>query len=308
MNDRFLLRTAISRLSFLNTEEKKILEKKLDTVSRLALLSIDDLSLAVGRVINSRLWQTEQKQSSMEEQALHDVRIMEAFGIQAVFYDDESYPALLKEIYDPPYALFYRGNMSVLNMACVSIVGTRRPTGLGMRHTKDLACEFAAAGFTVVSGLALGTDACAHAGALRSENGKTAAVLGSGVDTVTPAANKTLAAALLKNGGCIVSEYAPGTPPEKWHFPQRNRIISALSPVTVVVEAPPGSGALITADFALEQNRELCFHSCASEYEKAADRSLALRSTKKNARRVSQYIDEGASFISCAADVIKLIK
>lgn len=141
MNDRFLLRTAISRLSFLNTEEKKILEKKLDTVSRLALLSIDDLSLAVGRVINSRLWQTEQKQSSMEEQALHDVRIMEAFGIQAVFYDDESYPALLKEIYDPPYALFYRGNMSVLNMPCVSIVGTRRPTGLGMRHTKDLACE-----------------------------------------------------------------------------------------------------------------------------------------------------------------------
>ncbi len=300
----FALRLAISRLGFLSFAEKKLLEKKLDTVSRLALLSIDDLSLLIGRVIDTKLWRTQ----DAERLADSDQKIMAAFRIAVMFYDDPLWPPLLNEIYDPPYALFYRGNPAVLTpqkKACVSIVGTRRPTGRGMQSTADLAFALAEKGCTVVSGLALGTDACAHSGALRSAAGKTAAVLGSGVDTITPVSNKNIAAAILNSGGCILSEYAPGVGAEKWHFPQRNRIISALSAATVIMEAPAGSGALITADFALEQNRELCFHTCALDYPEAP--SAKPLSAAKKRRQVKNYIEEGARIVSDAQDVLSLL-
>ena len=302
--ERFALRLAISRLGFLRFAEKKLLEKKLDTVSRLALLSIDDLSLLIGRVIDTKLW----RMQDAERRADSDQKIMAAFRIGVMFYDDPLWPPLLNEIYDPPYALFHRGNPAVLtppNAVCVSIVGTRRPTGRGMRCTADLAFDLAERGCTVVSGLALGTDACAHSGALRSSFGKTAAVLGSGVDTITPVSNKNLAAALLNSGGCILSEYAPGVGAEKWHFPQRNRIISALSAATVITEAPAGSGALITADFALEQNRELCFHSCALDYPEVPFAKPL--SAAKQKRQVKNYIEEGARIVSGAEDVLSLL-
>ncbi|WP_428771151.1 DNA-processing protein DprA [Treponema sp. HNW] len=312
--DRLALRLAISRLGFLSFAEKKLLENKLDTISRLALLSIDDLSFAVGRVLNTRMWKPE----LIERRSERDMRLMEVLHIGCMFYDDGQRPPLLDEIYDPPYALFYRGNPAVLSKPCAAVVGTRRPTGRGMSCTKQLAFELAEAGFTVVSGLALGTDASAHAGALLSSKGKTAAVLGSGVDAVSPASNKRLAASLLEAGGCIVGEYAPETAAEKWHFPQRNRLISALSLVTVVTEAPPGSGALITADFALEQNRELCFHECALAYPAvSADAAgagehpgaLVQRRGKEvgEYRRVSRYMEEGARLIKDANDVIALL-
>ncbi|MGP1600630.1 DNA-processing protein DprA [Treponema sp.] len=312
--DRLALRLAIARLSFLSFAEKKLLEKKLDTVSRLALLSIDDLSFAIGRVINTRMW----KPDVIEKRAERDMRLMEVLHIGCMFYDDERRPSLLDEIYDPPFALFYRGDPAVLSKPCAAVVGTRRPTGNGMRCTRELAFELAEAGFTVVSGLALGTDACAHAGTLLSSKGKTATVLGSGVDTVSPASNKKIAASLLEAGGCIVGEYAPETAAEKWHFPQRNRLISALSLVTVVTEAPAGSGALITADFALEQNRELCFHECALSYpavsagaaetaEHTGKRAQKRAKAGKEYRSVDRYIEEGARLIKNANDVIALL-
>ncbi|MGI5173357.1 DNA-protecting protein DprA [Treponema sp. OMZ 840] len=236
----------------------------------------------------------------IERQAETDLKLMTTFHTDVLFYDDPFWPPLLNEIYDPPYALFYRGSAAILSAPCAAVVGTRRPTGRGMRSAKQLGFELAQAGFTVVSGLALGIDACAHAGAVGG--GKTAAVLGSGADTVTPVSNKRLAEAILNSGGCIISEYAPGTGAEKWHFPQRNRIISALSLVTVIVEAPAGSGALITADFALEQNRELCFHSCALDYTEGP--AVNLLRTKKQMRQVSNYIADGACVVSDARDVI----
>ena len=301
--NRLILRLAIARLGFLSFAEKKLLENKLDTISRLALLSIDDLSFAIGRVINTRMWQP----SEIEKRSERDIRLMEAFHIDCMFYDDGRYPPLLTEIYDPPYALFYRGNADVLSASCAAVVGTRRPTGNGMIRTRELAFGLAEKGFTVVSGLALGTDACAHAGTLLSSKGKTVAVLGSGADTVSPASNKKIAAALLEAGGCILSEYAPETAAEKWHFPQRNRLISGLSLVTVVTEAPAGSGALITADFALEQNRELCFHECALKYPEGNITHVRGKSSGK-CREVRSYIEEGARIIADAHDVIALLE
>ena len=138
------------------------------------------------------------------------------------------------------------------------------------------------------------------------------------MDTVSPASNKKIAAALLEAGACIVGEYAPETAAEKWHFPQRNRLISALSLVTVVTEAPAGSGALITADFALEQNRELCFHECALSYpavsagaaetaEHTGVRAQKRAKAGKEYRSVDRYIEEGARLIKNANDVIALL-
>jgi DNA processing protein len=135
-------------------------------------------------------------------------------------------------------------------------VGTRRPSGRALAQAFDIARELGRQGIAVVSGLALGIDAMAHRGNLEAD-APTVAVLGSGADEVYPAANRAMARRILESGGAILSEYPPGTPPRKWYFPARNRIISALSRGTLIVEAPVSSGALITARFALEQNRDL---------------------------------------------------
>ena len=168
--------------------------------------------------------------------------------------------------------MFYRGNFSVLQEKCVSVVGTRRLTADGMNAAKAFAYDAALHGQTVVSGLAFGADACSHAGAVAAafdemekngvfceRCGKTAAVLPCGIDCVVTNANKRIARQILQTGGCLLSEYPPGVCAEKWRFVQRNRIIAGLSPATVIVQAPAGSGALITADFALDFGRMLFF-------------------------------------------------
>ena len=168
--------------------------------------------------------------------------------------DAEEYPTLLREIADPPAALFVKGRMPPPG-PMVALVGTRGATAYGLRTARRLAAELAAHGVTVVSGLALGIDAAAHAGAL--ETGKTVAVLGSGLDHAGPARNLRLAEQIVANGGGLLSEYLPATPAAAGQFPARNRIVSGMCHATVVVEAPLRSGALITADLALEQGREV---------------------------------------------------
>lgn len=174
--------------------------------------------------------------------------------------DDENYPPLLKEISNAPVALYGRGNVKTLyeTGVCVAIVGTRRPTHYGLEVTEKIATGLVGSGITVVSGLASGIDGRAHEATLDAE-GKTIAVLGSGVDhgSIFPPENKGLARRIAESGGAVISEYAPGTPAVKEHFPQRNRIISGLARGVVVIEAREKSGALITARFALEQNREV---------------------------------------------------
>jgi DNA processing protein len=166
------------------------------------------------------------------------------------------YPKILKEIYNPPKVLYFLGNPDILEGINLAVVGTRKPTTYGRQTVFEIVSGLVQNGITIVSGLALGIDALAHQACLET-GGKTIAVLGSGLDMIYPNANYFLAQKILKNNGCIISEYPEGTEPQKYHFPQRNRIISGLSLGTLIVEAPLDSGALITGKYALDQNREV---------------------------------------------------
>lgn len=164
------------------------------------------------------------------------------------------FPRLLKEIQDPPERIWIRGEWD-LEAPTIAIVGTRKPTSYGRDSAQFFSDALSRAGFTVVSGLALGIDTIAHQAALEA-GGKTVAVLGSGIDVITPSSNQILAERI-ENHGCLLSEFPPGTPAYPANFPQRNRIMSGLSLGVLVIEAGEGSGALITARFAGEQGREV---------------------------------------------------
>jgi DNA processing protein len=168
------------------------------------------------------------------------------------------YPARLRNIADPPLVLYVKGELSPkLVERSIAVVGTRRPTNYGQRLAKSISKELAQAGALVVSGMAVGVDSLAHWGAIEGD-GKTIAVLGCGVDICYPSSNKPLYRAILEDGlGALVSEYLPGTKPQTWHFPARNRIISGIADCTLVVEAGASSGSLITAEMAFDQARNV---------------------------------------------------
>lgn len=178
-----------------------------------------------------------------------------AQGIAILTWNDEKYPRRLKEITQPPPVLYVRGDLTPEDEWAVAIVGTRRMTAYGRQVTEEIAGTLARSGVTVISGLARGVDAAAHQAALNS-GGRTIAVLGSGVDRIYPAENRRLAEQIIDQG-TVISDYAPGTPPEASNFPPRNRIISGLSMAVVVTEAGQRSGALITAAFAADQGRDV---------------------------------------------------
>lgn len=178
-------------------------------------------------------------------------------GIGWVGRDDPAFPPLLRAIHDPPPGLFVRGDadIDVLRGPAAAIVGARACSPYGSHVARMLGRELGAAGLVVVSGLARGVDGEAHRGALDA-GGTTVGVLGCGIDRDYPAAHRELAGRV-RATGVVASEYAPGVEPAPWRFPARNRIIAGLSAVTVVVEARDRSGALITADLALEEGREV---------------------------------------------------
>jgi DNA processing protein len=184
------------------------------------------------------------------------LRRLAELGVRWVGRSDHGYPARLRSIHDPPIGLFVRGGGSfdLLDAPCVAIVGARACSPYGTDVATMLGSQLARAGVVVVSGLARGIDAAAHRGALGA--GLTVAVLGCGIDRDYPRAHASLASEIAATG-LIVSEYAPGVEPAPWRFPARNRIVAGLADATVVVEARVGSGALITADFALEEGREV---------------------------------------------------
>jgi DNA processing protein len=185
------------------------------------------------------------------------LRQLDSRGFRFVAGSSPSFPSLLRAIHDAPVGLFVRGGASLdlLGRPAVAVVGARACSGYGTTVARSLAREAAAAGLVVVSGLARGIDAEAHRGALDA-GGATVAVLGCGIDRDYPAAHAELARRIAANG-LIVSEYAPGVEPMAWRFPARNRIIAGLCDATVVVEAREKSGSLITADFALEEGRDV---------------------------------------------------
>lgn len=179
-------------------------------------------------------------------------------GIDMLTIYDNNYPALLKQIHNPPFLLYVRGSTSVLNSLCFSVVGTRALTEYGRRASAHIVEELASQGFTIVSGLAAGIDTQAHKAALTAKT-PTIAVLGCGIDdrTIFPSQNVNLAHQIIREGGAVISEYHYAMHATRFTFPQRNRIVSGLSKGLLVVEADVASGSLITANCALEQNRDV---------------------------------------------------
>jgi len=180
---------------------------------------------------------------------------IEATGISVLIQQDENYPKRLKELDQPPPLIYTQGEIIPDDEWSVAIVGTRRVTAYGRQVAEDIAGSLARNGLTIISGLARGVDSIAHQAALNA-GGRTIAVLGSGLDRIYPPENRRLAEQI-KASGALISEYSPSTPPEASNFPQRNRLISGLSLAVIVVEAGIKSGALITANFAADQGREV---------------------------------------------------
>ncbi|CEP69000.1 DNA recombination-mediator protein A [Moorella glycerini] len=209
------------------------------------LLAVEGLGKTATSLINWRRQVTPEKIMAK----------LEKTGIGVLVLEEDTYPLELKRIYDPPPVLYWRGSQLPGEGLKIAIVGTRRATAYGLKVATELAAGLAAAGAGVVSGLARGIDAAAHRGAIRG-NGLTWGILGCGVDVIYPPEHRELYHQVMDHGA-ILSEFPPGTPPDAGHFPARNRIISGLASGTVVVEAAAKSGALITADLALEQNRDV---------------------------------------------------
>lgn len=191
------------------------------------------------------------------EAATAELERVRALGADVLVLDDGAYPALLREIADPPITLYVKGDWTAcFDSPCVAVVGSRRCSTYGQNVASMLARDLAARGICIVSGLARGIDAAAHRGALEA-GGRTIAVLGTGIDEIYPRDHRKLAGELLAKGGALVSQFPLGTPPIPENFPYRNRIISGLSLGVVLVEAAENSGSLITARLAMEQNREV---------------------------------------------------
>ncbi|MBU2494602.1 MAG: DNA-processing protein DprA [Bacteroidetes bacterium] len=172
-----------------------------------------------------------------------------------ITFFDEEYPELLKEIYNPPLILYFKGNIDISKNSNVAVVGTRNPTSYGKMQTEKIVKDLCGKNITIVSGLARGIDSVAHYSAL-SSNGQTIAVTGSGLDVIYPPENRNLFTEICENG-LIISEYELGTKPDAINFPKRNRIISGISLGSLVVETKLNGGAMQTASYALDQNREV---------------------------------------------------
>jgi len=220
-----------------------------------------------------------------------ELRLMEKRGVCAVSVFDSNYPQNLKNSYSPPIILYVKGEMKAEDADAVAIVGSRMPSYYGVSNCEKLSADLASRGITVVSGMARGIDTAAHKGALKS--GRTIAVLGSGLNQIYPPENRSLADEISKKGA-VISEFPMDTPPNKLNFPRRNRIISGLSLGVVVVEAGENSGALITANFALEENREVF--------------AVPGRIDSKVSIGTNKLIKEGAKLIETADDIIEEIQ
>lgn len=316
--DLLLLHLSLNRITFLKFEEKKILAKKLDSYYSLVLLSIEEICNFIGRKLQKSVIWDGKENLRMAEIAAH---YCETLNIKVILHSDEEYPELLREISDPPYLIFCRGNTRLLKGPCVSVVGTRRISQNGKQAAIKFAYEAALNGCNVVSGLAHGADGFAHQGVIDAwfdckekristeVLGKTIAVLPSAIDEIVPYGHKGLAAKILQCGGCIISEYEPGMGMASWHYVARNRIIAGLSACTVVIEAPVGSGALITADMAVGYGRDLMFHKAiygevankiamTVQVQLEKDFATGRVSQYKMENRPERYLEAGAPVIN----------
>lgn len=211
---------------------------------------------------------------------------------QILEVDAPGYPTALRRLPQPPPILHVRGRTGLLGLPGIAVIGTRTHSTYGRDATVSLVVGLVRAGYTIVSGLARGIDGIAHRTALEV-GGDTVAVLGTGIDVAYPAEHDELFRAIAEHG-CLVSEFPPGTPPHKWHFPRRNRIIAGLSRGVLVVEAPEKSGAMITAEYALEEGKEV-FAVPGPIYNPTS-------------QGTNRLIKEGAALVTCAADVLRIME
>lgn len=308
--------TLITKMGFLSTKEKVRIYNLFGEAQELSKLKANDFCSIFHRTTRASF----NGQESLEV-AKREVSIMESKGIKNILFMDDDYPYALKSYNDAPFALFYKGDASCLKAKKIlSIVGTRHITPQVTRATQEFVKEAVADGVTIVSGLANGVDGAAHKAVIDAHfdaieaslpppKANTVAVLPCCVDTVTPSNHIKLAQNIVSIGGCLISEATPCSRVEKWSFAIRNRIIAALSPATLVMQAPNGSGALITAKFAVEMGRELLFHSAGfGAMEKQIEDNIRNRlqhdfargfvSKEKLENCCKKYIDEGAPVIS----------
>ena len=280
----------ISRLPGLKPKDRVRLCEKIDSEDDFIRFTKSDIENILGRALKY-FWDID----AIRAMADHDAKVCRMRSISFVSWRSAAYPPIVREIYDPPAVLFFRGQFPPADKPLLGMVGTRRPSCEALSQAYSLARDLGSLGVSVVSGLALGIDAISHRGNLEGGS-PTFAVLGSGVDEVYPSSNRPLANRILDTGGAILSEYPPGTVPHKWNFPARNRIVCALSRSVLIVEAPARSGALITAELALDYGKDLWVASSGiyAEENPLYDR----RGTIKLAQ-------DGAEIISRPADVLE---
>jgi DNA processing protein len=222
------------------------------------------------------------------ELAREEISCAAAAGVTVISAEDHCYPPRLKEVYDPPLVLYVRGNPDVLLQPGIAMVGTRHPTPYGSGMAERLACDLAAQGLVIISGMARGVDTASHRGAI-SAKGKTIAVFGTGVDVIYPKENSRLSEQILALGGALISEFSMGTFAAPQNFPIRNRILSGMSVGVLVVEAAEYSGTRITARCALEQNRDVF--------------AVPGNVTNKNSWGPNTLIKQGAKLVATWEDV-----
>jgi DNA processing protein len=291
MDERGLLDLIIARLDGLSYKEKILLCETFATEQGLIQCSASDIQTIIGRELAGP-WNID----AARPQAERDAETARLRGINRVSWTNPAYPPLLREIDDPPPLLFFKGTLPNPEAPLAAIVGTRKPSPQAAAQAFDIARGLAHSGISVASGLALGIDAMAHRGNIEG-GAPTVAVLGSGLDKVYPSSNRGLARRILETGGALLSEYPPGTGPRKRNFPARNRIIAGISRGVLIVEAPQRSGALITARFALDYNRELWVASCGIAADNGRHSAFDRRGSEKLA-------GDGAEIIHSVSDIL----
>lgn len=274
--ETLLVKLAIQRMNFLTPVQKlALLDLARDAVT-FSRLARADLGRAVKRNLEAFEWRPDR----LLLEAERDLSMMARRNFRYVHHDDAEYPPLLRVTAQPPFGLYLRGRLPDPCRPAVAMVGSRIATLRGLEGATRLAGEISREGLCVVSGLARGIDAAAHRGALGGP-GSTCAVLPCGPERVYPPQNKSLASLILESGGCMLTEYPPETEMHRYRFPERNRIIAGLAHSCIVVEAPEKSGALITAEHALSEGREVYVYSgCSGSVRNAGADALGVQGAK----------------------------
>ncbi|QEN07899.1 DNA-protecting protein DprA [Oceanispirochaeta crateris] len=275
---------ALNRLGSLKLNEKLKILNGFSSPDLFSRVSLYEMEWLLGRKLRMRSFEPDELMALGEG----DLKKTNSLGIRWTWYGGREYPSILKEIYDPPFILFWKGSLPSDLRESLAVVGTRKPTLQADRSAYALGLDAATAGIPLISGMAAGIDGAAHRGALAG-GGVTWAVLGTGCDKPYPRAHRKLAAEIVTKGGGLISEFVPGTGPVRYNFPKRNRIISGLSQSVVIVQAPGRSGALHTADFALDQGRDVYVH----------ENGLSGRTGRGSAL----LADQGAPVIGCLKDI-----